>query len=53
VPIQQSQRLLARLKDSGVPCELVVRPGKGHGWPGIEKDAELLMDWFDKYLRGK
>lgn len=50
VPIQQSERLLAKLKEEGVPCELVRRPGKGHGWPGIEKDAELLMDWFDKYL---
>ncbi|MCX6365300.1 MAG: alpha/beta hydrolase [Armatimonadetes bacterium] len=50
VPIQQSERLIAKLKEEGVPCELVKRPGKGHGWPGIEKDAELLMDWFDKYL---
>ncbi len=50
VPIQQSQRLIAKLKAEGIPCDLVVRPRKGHGWPGIEKDAELLMDWFDKYL---
>ena len=50
VPIQQSERLIAKLKEESVPCELVKRPGKGHGWPGIEKDAELLMDWFDKYL---
>nr|WP_309685112.1 alpha/beta hydrolase [Armatimonas sp.] len=53
VPIQQSERLIAKLKEEGVPCELVKRPGKGHGWPGIEKDAELLMDWFDKYLAKK
>ena len=53
VPIQQSERLLAKLKEEGVPCELVKRPGKGHGWPGIEKDAELLMNWFDKYLLKK
>lgn len=53
VPIQQSERLIAKLKEEGVPCDLVRRPGKGHGWPGIEKDATLLMDWFDKYLLKK
>jgi hypothetical protein len=30
--------------------ELDVRPGKGHGWPGIEKDGELLAQWFAKHL---
>ncbi len=31
VPIEQSQRLHAKLKETGVPSELVVLPGAGHG----------------------
>lgn len=53
VPIQQSQRYIEKLKAAGVPCELVVRPGKAHGWPGIEKDGDLLAAWFEKYLAKK
>lgn len=53
VPIQQSKRLMGKLTEVGVPCELVVRPGKGHGWAGIENDALLLISWFDKYLLKK
>jgi len=51
VPIQQSQRLIAKLQEVGVPCRLEVRPGKGHGWPGIESEATVLADWFEKYLK--
>jgi dipeptidyl aminopeptidase/acylaminoacyl peptidase len=50
VPIQQSQRFMAKLEELKVPHQLEVRPGKGHGWPGLEKDIPLLADWFDKYL---
>ena len=51
VPIQQAERMIARLKEKGVPCELVVKKGAGHGWPGIDKDVKPLADWFDKYLK--
>jgi hypothetical protein len=34
----------------GVPCELVLKKGAGHGWLGMEKDLKTLADWFDKYL---
>ena len=50
VPIQQSERYLARLKEEGVETKLVRRPDKGHGWPGIEQDLALLADWFDSHL---
>lgn len=54
VPLQQSQIFMAKLQELGVPHELVVKPGGGHGtWPGIEKDMERFADWFEKYLPKK
>jgi acetyl esterase/lipase len=50
VPIQQSRIFIAKLDTLKVPHKLEVRPGKGHGWVGIEKDLPLFADWFDKYL---
>jgi acetyl esterase/lipase len=50
VPIQQSQLFMAKLETLKIPHTLEVRPGKGHGWVGLEKDLPLLADWFDKYL---
>jgi acetyl esterase/lipase len=51
VPIQQAEIMVAKLKEAGVPAELVVKKGAAHGWKGMDKDAEMLADWFDKYLR--
>ena len=50
VPLQQSQRFIAKLDELKVPHKLEVRPGKGHGWVGVEKDLPVFADWFDKYL---
>jgi acetyl esterase/lipase len=50
IPWQQSQRMIEKLREKNVPCELVTRPGKGHGWDGWENDAALLADWFDEHL---
>jgi acetyl esterase/lipase len=50
VPIQQSQRMMQKLEEAGVPHQLVVRPGKGHGWPTLGEDIPQLADWFEKYL---
>jgi acetyl esterase/lipase len=51
VPIQQSKIFIAKLKEMGVPAELVVKPGMGHGWPTLGQDLPTLADWFDKYLK--
>ncbi len=53
VPIQQAERIVAKLKDNNVPCELVVRKGAGHGGPAFANDGKTLADWFDKYLLEK
>ncbi len=50
VPIQQAELIIAKFKEAGVPCELVVKKGAAHGWGGIEKDVKTLADWFDQQL---
>jgi acetyl esterase/lipase len=50
VPLQQSEIMLEKLKKAGVPAELIVRKGVGHGWPTLLNDMVLCADWFDKHL---
>ncbi len=52
VPLQQSEIIVEKLKEAGVPAELVVKKGAGHGvWPTILADLKTIADWFDKYLQ--
>jgi acetyl esterase/lipase len=53
VPIQQSEALIARLRQCNVTCDLIVKKGKGHFWIDIGKDLPTLGDWFDRHLCGK
>ena len=53
MPIQQAEVMVAKLKENGVPCELAVRKGAGHGGPAFADDAKVLADWFDKHLLGR
>ena len=53
VPIQQSERYVSALKAAGRTVQLEVRPGKGHGWPGMESELGLFIGWFGKYLPAK
>lgn len=50
VPIEQSQRFIDKLKELKIPAQLVVRPGKGHGWGDTDQDMQVILDWFDQYL---
>ncbi|MES2459911.1 MAG: alpha/beta hydrolase [Armatimonadota bacterium] len=53
VPIQQSEIMIAKLKESGVPAELIVKKGGGHGWADVGGDMTKIVDWFDTYLKRK
>jgi dipeptidyl aminopeptidase/acylaminoacyl peptidase len=53
VPIRQAKVFVEKLRSEGVPTELIVREGAGHGWPRIGDDLSLFADWFDKYLLKK
>lgn len=50
VPIQQAETIIAKLKDAGVPAELVVKQGAAHGWKDHVNDLPMFADWFDKQL---
>ncbi len=51
VPIQQAEIMVEKLKAAGVDAKLVVHPGGGHGWGGMDKDIETFVDWFDAHLK--
>lgn len=53
VPIQQSEAFVARLKEAGVPTELIVKKGVGHVLAGMEAEQIRCIDWFDKHLKKK
>jgi acetyl esterase/lipase len=53
VPLQQSERMVAALKQAGVPAELIVKPGGGHPWLTISEEVQQLADWFDRQLKTK
>lgn len=52
VKLKNSEDIEAALKKEGVPCELIVMKGAGHGFPGEQgkEAADALVKWFDKYL---
>lgn len=50
-PIQQSEVMVAKLKEAGVPAELVVKKGRPHGWLPMDPDMNTILDWFDKRLK--
>jgi acetyl esterase/lipase len=54
VPLQQSESFATRAKEVGAtPVKILVRHGKGHGWPDFwktQEDVEAFADWFDQHL---
>jgi acetyl esterase/lipase len=53
VPLDQSQRFAERAAELGRRVELVVRPGKKHGWLTMVWDVRLFAEWFDRHLLGR
>lgn len=53
VPLQQSEVIIEKFKQAGVPCELIVKKGAAHGWAKWDDDMKSIADWFDKYLAKK
>ena len=49
-PLDQSERFQAAARSVGRTVDLIIRPGKGHGWPTMVFDIRLLADWFDRHL---
>lgn len=57
VPLQQAESFQAKARMVGAKTvELVVRPGKGHGWGDFWKSAEdinAFSDFFDQHLKNR
>ncbi|MEJ7611288.1 MAG: alpha/beta hydrolase [Ferruginibacter sp.] len=51
VPLQQSEVLIKKLKEAGVPNELYIHPGGGHGWSNSDLEHQKFIAWFDKFLK--
>ncbi len=51
VPMQQSEILIKKLKEAGVPNELFIHKGGAHGWANSEAEEKMFIAWFDKYLK--
>jgi acetyl esterase/lipase len=52
VPLSESERMHAALKDAGVAAELIVLKGAGHAFPGNygQEAARALTGWFERFL---
>jgi len=50
VPIQQSEILIEKLKSVSVKSRLILKAGKGHGWPDMGPDMASLISWFKETL---
>lgn len=54
VPIQNGEQLYQALRRLGVPTQLVVYPGQGHGLrvPSYQKDRyERYLAWYDRWVK--
>jgi len=52
VPIYQARIFEKKCAEMKAPYKLIIREGKDHGWPGLDKDLIIFADWFDDHLRG-
>jgi acetyl esterase/lipase len=52
VPIYQAKIFEKRCQQAGATYKLIIKPGKDHGWPGMDTDLKTCADWFDQHLRG-
>jgi dipeptidyl aminopeptidase/acylaminoacyl peptidase len=56
VPVGQARQVVAALKAKGSTVDAVYYPEEGHGFYKREHQQDSLqrlVDWFDKYLKGK
>jgi dipeptidyl aminopeptidase/acylaminoacyl peptidase len=53
-PAPQTQEFWHALKSLGVPTEVMIYPGEGHGLRDPENSADAVkrtVEWFDRYLK--
>ncbi len=50
VPLQQSERIVAKFEEAGVPHRLFLKEGGDHGWTTTPEESSMIADWFDQHL---
>lgn len=53
VPYSQATTFIQKLKDNGVPCQLITKEGAAHGWQYNKADDQEIIKWFETYLLKK
>ncbi|MBC7872391.1 MAG: alpha/beta hydrolase [Ferruginibacter sp.] len=51
VPLQQSQSIIAKFKEAGVPNNFIIKKGGRHNGETMKLEWQQFVDWFDKYLK--
>jgi acetyl esterase/lipase len=51
VPLQQSESIIAKFKEAGVPNNFIVKKGGKHKFDDMMPEVKQFADWFDKYLK--
>ncbi|HSU27479.1 MAG TPA: alpha/beta hydrolase [Chitinophagaceae bacterium] len=51
VPLQQSQAIIARFNEAGVPNRFIIKKGGKHNGDDMNPEWQEFVDWFDKYLK--
>ncbi len=51
VPLQQSQAIIAKFKEAGVPNNFIIKKGGRHNGDDMKPEWLQFVDWFDKYLK--
>lgn len=51
VPLQQSQAIIARFNEAGVPNRFIIKKGGKHNGNDMNPEAMEFVDWFDTYLK--
>jgi acetyl esterase/lipase len=51
VPLQQSELMIAKLKEAGVPNRFIIKKGGKHNGDDMNPEWQEFADWFDKYLK--
>jgi len=52
-PLEQSEWFVEAAREAGAEVELLVRPGKSHGWLTMPLDIRRFAHWFENHLPRK
>jgi acetyl esterase/lipase len=51
VPLQQSESIIAKFREAGVPNNFIIKKGGKHKFDDMMPEVKQFADWFDKCLK--